>query len=82
MKLSDSQLKALRKLRGHKGQSSYELQINRRTLESLVARELAYRECGIGSIWSPETNIRYRLSVVGAGLLKQIDMATKLQPGS
>jgi len=59
MKLSDTQKAALATLTDE-WKSSYDLQINRRTLQSLVRIGLVENKFHIGSIFSPGTCIFYR----------------------
>lgn len=59
MKLSKTQQKALKKLTKH-WQSSYTLQENRNTLNSLVRLELAEVNYNTGASFFPRTGIVYK----------------------
>ena len=67
MKLSDSQIRALKKLRPLSAtwQTPYDLKESRITLDSLVRKGLVEREYGAGAYAFPRVGNHYRLTHVG-----------------
>ena len=45
--------------------SPYDLQVSIGTLDALVVRKLAEVKAGLGSIASPRTSVKYRLTAAG-----------------
>lgn len=61
MELSAAQEEAMKKLT-NEWQSSYALQVGRNTLDALVRKGLVQVKSGLGSLFSPSTAIKYRLT--------------------
>lgn len=72
MKLSATQHRALLKLLAYNpsGASSYTLGESLSTMQSLVRRDLARKNAGLGSIWSPQTAIEFFITGKGIEQLK------------
>ena len=61
VKLSPTQIKAVEKMERDIWYSSYDLQIGLNTLNALHDKGVVKKRGGLGSIWSPQTNIHYKL---------------------
>jgi hypothetical protein len=70
--LSVSQRRALAKLLAFRGGdvSAYELGESLASLDALARRGLAARRSGLGSMFSPRTNIDFRITEAGVEHLK------------
>jgi len=73
MRLSKTQERALVKLLDYpNGESAYGLDESLSTLQALAKKGLLKKVAGLGSMWSPRTNIEFRLSQEGVALAVEL----------
>lgn len=73
MRLSKTQERVLVKLLDYPhGESAYGLDESLSTLQALAKKGLLKKNAGLGSLWSPRTNIEFRLSQEGVTLAVEL----------